>query len=89
MYVCLYVYMGMHKFVRVHTCISCVCVHTHTHTHAHTHTHTHTRNAGVYTYKIKVSLLEIYNETIRDLLEPKDAQTGQYLTVCMNVCMYV
>ena len=32
--------------------------------------------AGVYTYKIKVSLLEIYNETIRDLLEPKDAQTG-------------
>ena len=31
---------------------------------------------GVYTYKIKVSLLEIYNETIRDLLDPKDSQTG-------------
>ena len=27
---------------------------------------------GVYTYEIKVSLCEIYNETIRDLLEPKD-----------------
>ena len=57
-----------------------VCVYTHTHTHTHAHTHTHTRNAGVYTYKIKVSLLEIYNETIRDLLEPKDTQTGVHLT---------
>ena len=31
---------------------------------------------GVYTYDIKVSLLEIYNETIRDLVDPKDAATG-------------
>jgi kinesin family protein C2/C3 len=32
---------------------------------------------GVCDYEIKVSLLEIYNETIRDLLDPKDAQTGE------------
>ena len=30
---------------------------------------------GVCAYEIKVSLVEIYNETIRDLLEPKDFST--------------
>jgi hypothetical protein len=27
---------------------------------------------------MQVSLLEIYNETIRDLLNPKDAATGEH-----------
>mmetsp|Transcript_67162 Transcript_67162/g.160536 ORF Transcript_67162/g.160536 Transcript_67162/m.160536 type:complete len:820 (+) Transcript_67162:147-2606(+) len=33
--------------------------------------------AANHRYEIKVSLLEIYNETIRDLLDPKDVETGE------------
>jgi kinesin family protein C2/C3 len=33
--------------------------------------------AATHSYQIKVSLLEIYNETLRDLLQPKDEASGK------------
>ncbi len=44
--------------------------------------------AGMFEYELSVSLLEIYNENIRDLVEPDD-EKGQVRCVCVLVCACV
>jgi hypothetical protein len=40
-------------------------------------------------YTIKVTLIEIYNEALRDLLEPRDEIGKDKVCVCLCVCVCV